>query len=176
MEQCCRFIVILSTVLVIANAQIDGGMRLSRNLIPRHYTLRLLPHVLDESDNAMVDGFVQIDVRCTQDTRQIVLHAVDVRVNLESIKVYDRASRERFFVQNITQDVENQFVILHIRRKYLVKGANYVIAMNFISRLNSQDKPRGFYRLKYMEAGQPRYLRRFKCVYIIYLLFSFILA
>lgn len=160
--QWCRVLVILSTVLVTVTANNTlqgGGMRLSRNLIPRHYTLRLLPHVLDESENAIIDGFVQIDVRCTKDTRQIVLNADDVRVNLESIKVYDRASRERFSVENITQDVDNQFVILHLRRKTLIKGANYVIAMNFISQLNSQEKSRGFYRLKYTEAGQPRYIR-----------------
>lgn len=155
--QCRLAFVLVSSVLVVVAAAVepDTGVRLPRHLIPRHYTVRLLPHVLDEKENATLDGSVQIDVRCIQDTPQIFLHAVGIRVNLESIKVYDRGSKERFFVQNITEDVDNQFVILHIRRKYLVKGANYVLAMNFIGRLNNQDHSRGFYRLRYMEAGRP---------------------
>lgn len=161
--QCRLAFVLVSSVLVVVTAvEPDTGVRLPRHLIPRHYTVRLLPHVLDEKENATLDGSVQIDVRCIQDTPQIFLHAVGIRVNLESIKVYDRGSKERFFVQNITEDVDNQFVILHIRRKYLVKGANYVLAMNFIGRLNNQDHSRGFYRLRYMEAGRPRYVSFFK--------------
>ena len=38
----------------------------------------------------------------------------------------------------------------------MYKGANYVLSMNFTSRIYSQDRPRGFYRLNYIEDGQPR--------------------
>lgn len=155
--QCYLALVLVSSVLVAAEEP-DTGVRLPRHLIPRHYTVRLLPHLLDEKENGTLDGSVQIDIHCVQDTPQIVLHAVDIRLNLQSIKLFDRGSKERFFVQNITEDIDNQFVILHIRRKSLVKGANYVLAMNFIGRLNNHDHSRGFYRLRYMEAGRPRYV------------------
>lgn len=152
------WIFVAALVSVVKSNEDVRDIRLPRHFVPRHYALHLLPNVHDQSANATVEGFVQIDVQCLENTRQIVLHAVDIQVNLESIKVYDRASRERFFVQNMTEDTENQFLILHVRRKDLVKGANYVIAMRFTSLLRGQDRPRGFYRIKYMEDGQPRFV------------------
>lgn len=142
---------------LVSTTEKNENFRLPRNLVPRHYALRLLPKILD-GDNATVHGFVQIDVNCAQTTQKIIMHAVDINVILDSVKIYDRASREQFPVQNITEDPVNQFLIFHLRRKSLTKGANYVMAMNFVSRLNNEVRTRGFYRLNYVEEGQPRSL------------------
>lgn len=147
----------LTALASLVSSQDNENFRLPRYLVPRHYALQLLPRILD-GDNATVYGFVQIDVNCVQTTKQIVLHAVDIEVELESVKVFDRASKERFPIQNITKDTSNQFLIFNLRRKALVKGANYVMAMKFISRLNNEARTRGFYRLNYVEEGRPRFV------------------
>lgn len=151
------WICITTLVSLASSTEKKDNFRLPHNLVPRHYSLRLLPNILD-GDNANVRGFVQIDVNCIRTTTTVTLHAVDIKVELESVKIYDRASREQFSVLNITENISNQFLIFHLRRKALVTGANYVISMNFVSRLNNEERNRGFYRLNYMEEGQPRFV------------------
>ena len=147
------WLAMFTSIVKSAEKKEKKGERLPPHFLPRHYKLQLLPHVLDVSDHPVVHGFVQIDIQCIHTTRQIVLNALDIKVDFQSIKIYDRASRERFVVQNMTQDNLNHHLILNIRRKSLVKGANYVLAMKFQGHLNDQDHPRGFYRLKYLESG-----------------------
>ena len=73
-----HLVVSISWLLVAIAVSRTDGVRLPRHFLPRHYTLRLLPRILDVTDYAAIDGVVQIDIQCLQNTRVIVLNAVDV--------------------------------------------------------------------------------------------------
>ena len=154
----CRLLVCFVWCFSVVTVFATQLERLPPTLKPYHYQLRLLPHILDGSENATIDGFVQIDFKCIEDSPYILLHGDDISVNLESIKLYDKFSRERFVVERAIEVKGNQIIFLQLRRKTLSKGANYVLSMNFVSRLRGPGDRRGFYRMSYLEGGKPRFV------------------
>lgn len=67
------------------------NVRLPRNVLPRHYDVRLFPIL--ETGNLTILGQVAIDVECTEDTDRIVLHSAELTVNLENVQVYTRLNK-----------------------------------------------------------------------------------
>ena len=61
------------------------NIRLPRNLLPRHYDIRLLPII--EKGNFSIYGDVSIDLECKAETDRIVLHSADITVDAASVKV-----------------------------------------------------------------------------------------
>lgn len=71
--------------------QMLTDVRLPRNLLPVHYTVRLLPWMYE--GNFTTDGQVRIELRCVEATAKIVLHNADNRIHHESVKVISSFSQ-----------------------------------------------------------------------------------
>lgn len=136
----------------------EKDILLPRNVIPKHYFLRLLPRILEERGNPPIHGYMQVLVVCFADTQQIAFHAANlVNIDLNTVRIWDAVSKERFVVNNITRDHEREWAILHIRRKAITQGAFYVIEMNFTSILHEHSTfPAGFFRIKFEDAGESK--------------------
>ena len=128
--------------------------RLSRDLIPFHYTLHLLPLFIEGEISKAIRGYIQIDLECNEDTDTIVLNSHEINIEKSSVKVYSRIYREQLVpYRTISFDKENQLVSFHLKHK-LKKGGAYSISMKFVSNLN--DVPKGFYKWHYTEDGIQR--------------------
>ena len=126
----------------------ESNWRLTRDLLPFHYTIRLLPLFITNDPNSEIQGNVQIDMECNEDTQQIVLNSHNIDITRESVRIYSRIYREQLVLRNMSFDNESQLVTFHLKHR-LKKGGTYSIAMQFVSRLN--DDPKGMYRLNYIE-------------------------
>lgn len=70
--------------LLLSNVTQKDDLRLPLNVIPSHYDIRLLPIL----ENSTVFGQVSIDLRCLNETDSIILHSVDIKVDLPSVQVF----------------------------------------------------------------------------------------
>ena len=61
-------------------------VRLPRDVLPLHYTVRLLPFFGDGS-NFTTNGHVRIVVECASNTSKIILHSADSVIDHKSVKV-----------------------------------------------------------------------------------------
>ena len=70
----------------VSSVSSKSDVRLSRNVLPRHYNVRLLPIL--RKGNFTVFGRVAIDVECMEETDRIVLHSAAIVVDLKSVQVW----------------------------------------------------------------------------------------
>lgn len=155
------FVVLLSCALALDSAPrslSEKDIRLPRNVSPKHYFLKLLPRILDEQPNPPIHGYMQVLVVCLNETREIVFHASNlVAVDLNTVRIWDAGSKERYVVTNITRDHQREWLTFHLRRKAITKGAFYVIEMDFNSVVHEQSTlPAGLFRIKYDDAGKSK--------------------
>ena len=145
-----RSLVMFSFFLVFENTLSinESNWRLTRVLLPFHYTIRLLPLLITNDLNSEIRGNVRIDMECNEDTQHIVLNSHNIDISRESVRIYSRIYREQLVLRNMSFDNESQLVTFHLKHR-LKKGGTYSIAMQFVSRLN--DDPKGIYRLNYIE-------------------------
>ena len=61
------------------------NVRLPRNVLPRHYDIRLLPII--EKGNFSIYGDISINLECKAETDRIILHSADITVDAASVKV-----------------------------------------------------------------------------------------
>lgn len=153
--------VTLLTVTMASAKSIDDennpGTRLPRDLIPHHYSIRLLPLIY--SDDGLIKGSVRILVSCVRNTDRIILHALDLKIDRKSVKIACQNCKERLQVNRIGTNAEKQFVTIYLKHSKLKKGATYSVSMNFTTYFQEESRPSpGFYRLNYIEDDQPRYL------------------
>ena len=70
-------------------------IRLPRSLLPRNYTIRLLPWM--EEDNFTIDGEISVLIDCVEMTNLIVLHNVGNLIEEQSIKVQCYSSSKLYY-------------------------------------------------------------------------------
>ena len=165
-----KCLVIFTLFLVFKNVSSnnESNWRLTRDLVPFHYNLRLLPLLRNDFSDE-IRGNVQIDMECNADTETIVLNSHNIDIKRESVRVHSRIYREQLAIRSMSFNNESQLVTFHLKHQ-LKKGGIYSIDLQFVSHLNDND-PKGIYKWNYIDEVysnktmvlselQPNYARR----------------
>ncbi|XP_043289825.1 aminopeptidase N [Venturia canescens] len=132
-------------------------VRLPRSVVPDSYKVSLMPFIWD--GNFTFNGEVSIVVNVTMDTKNISLHAVDMKINekMTSVMEYSNDVSNNRIVKIVNQvnDTAREFHILHLAET-LKAGKQYLVHLKYIGYLN--DYLEGFYRSSYTVGNQTRWI------------------
>lgn len=71
-----------------AGSRQGEDMRLSGDLVPIEYKIRMLPFVdLISAGNYTIDGYIEISFRCVRATNNVSMNAADLVINTDSVVV-----------------------------------------------------------------------------------------
>ncbi|XP_021377931.1 uncharacterized protein LOC110466016 isoform X1 [Mizuhopecten yessoensis] len=130
-------------------------VRLPRSVLPSSYELQMFPNFY-EADPAQFtfNGNITMYVRCVERTNNITLHAVNLDIDEQTIRLADKTGGE-VTVSKVSQDNDRQFVILHLSG-YLTAGRNYTLSMSFSGQLG--DNMVGMYYSSYQHGNKTIYM------------------
>jgi len=127
---------------------------LPRHLNPINYKLELVPFIIP--DNFTIRGSVEIEVACLLSSSNITLHAADLQIENDTIRVVDEDSRD-VGVRSVEYDQDREFVILQLASQ-LQPGRKYKVTILYTAFL--RDNLKGFYRSVYKDpkTGEDEYI------------------
>ncbi|XP_015519764.2 aminopeptidase N [Neodiprion lecontei] len=137
-------------------------VRLPRSVVPVFYRLELTPFIWE--GNFTFNGEVKIVVNVTEDTRNITLHAVDMKIDEAATTVQMhppdnngtiRNRMEDVGIDKQTNDTLRQFHVIHTAGM-LKAGKQYTVYIKYVGYLN--DYLQGFYRSSYTVGNQTRWI------------------
>lgn len=119
----------------------ENVMRLPRNVQPLHYKLVIQPHLPPE--NCTLDGYVEIKVRCQEETKDIILHTKELKISSLNVTEVGSANLP---VSGTSSNEDNEMFTIHLD-EYLKPKSTYLISMEYQGVLNNQSM--GLYRASY---------------------------
>ena len=135
-------------------ARDDGGksakskvrdVLLPGHLRPVNYKLELVPFIIP--DNFTIRGSVEIEISCLVSSSNITLHAADLKIENDTIRVVEENNQE-VGLRNGQYDTDREFVILHLASQ-LQPGRKYKVSILYTAFL--RDNLKGFYRSVYKD-------------------------
>lgn len=129
------------------------NVRLPKSIVPDRYEIKLIPFIME--NNFTFRGEVKILLNVTEDTSNVTLHANDLEIEPESVRLMDLESGNAIGVRSLSNDSETQFFVTHAEED-LRMGRQYQIEMKFLGHLN--DELQGFYRSSYTVGNTKRFL------------------
>ncbi|XP_066591926.1 aminopeptidase N [Prorops nasuta] len=151
---------VISTAKAFSTSSIKKkteNLRLPRSVLPDLYEVKLIPFIWE--GNFTFNGEVKIIVNVTEDTKNVTLHAVDMKIDegFTSIREYSKMSNRTRPIEILEQrnDTERQFHVINTSGT-LKAGKQYVVHLKFIGYLN--DYLEGFYRSSYKVRNQTRWI------------------
>lgn len=126
-------------------------IRLPKSIVPEHYHIGIIPHIHD--GKAEIEGFVHLDFFVQSPTDRIVMHAVNLTLNEESVAVNQLQSKAMEIMQEndvskisssgttekskmlkvlrpVSYDVDKEFAIIHLSSK-LEENKWYRVSFNY---------------------------------------------
>ncbi|XP_002734087.2 aminopeptidase N-like [Saccoglossus kowalevskii] len=131
--------------------------RLPDNIIPVNYRIKIIPYLDEEDgdDRFSFDGEVRIRVKCVRSTSMVIMHALKLNIDLDSMKVTNVNTGDEMGVTKLSTDEEYDFVMLDTRKK-LMANQEYFISMNYVGIVNNSDIV-ALYVGTYNLGGESRY-------------------
>ncbi|XP_077977837.1 aminopeptidase N-like [Glandiceps talaboti] len=114
--------------------------RLPDTLKPTNYRIKIQPY-LDEEDGDkrfLFDGEVDISMKCEKSTNVITLHALNLNIDEDTVRVNEIDTNEDIGVKDISTDEEYDFFTVKTKKK-LQSDKQYKISMNYVGLLNNSD-------------------------------------
>jgi hypothetical protein len=125
--------------------------RLSDQVVPLHYEVRLIPHIVE--DNFTTDGEVSIDVQVREPTNTIAMHTMNITMDEGWTKLIRKGEEKDVnFVQTYVPQqhhYDDKTQILSIRFDELLDIGIYTLHLKFAGIL--ADNTRGFYKTFYTD-------------------------
>ncbi|XP_077983679.1 aminopeptidase N-like [Glandiceps talaboti] len=132
--------------------------RLPDTLKPTNYKIKIQPY-MDEEDGDkrfLFDGEVDISMNCEKSTNVITLHALNLNIDEDTVRVNEIDTNEDIGVKDISTDEEYNFFIVKTEKK-LQSGKKYKISMNYVGILNNTDIV-ALYLNTYQVGNETRYV------------------
>uniref|UniRef100_A0A336M458 Aminopeptidase n=1 Tax=Culicoides sonorensis TaxID=179676 RepID=A0A336M458_CULSO len=136
----CLLIFILSS-LTTANAY-----RLPKTFHPENYRLKVITRLNEDGQGHRFTGKVWIVAICDENTNNITLHAKNLTINEEKVKV--KLIHDKIEIKEIKYDDENDFLIIMTNETFR-KGNKYMIYIPFEAPLSSGLS--GYYMSSYFD-------------------------
>ncbi|XP_055604773.1 aminopeptidase N-like [Uranotaenia lowii] len=157
------WLLVLGTGALLVSAATED-YRLPLEVTPRHYDLEVHTHLGDDNEGFRFEGRVKILVTANSDTNVVTLHAKNLTLDEDGIRV--ELNGREVPVASLTIQDETDFIIIQTRRK-LLTGKNYTISIPFEADFGTA--PVGYYRSSYesSDSQEPVWLSitQFQAIY-----------
>lgn len=137
-------------------SQHENSHRLPRSLVPMSYDIKLMPFI-NSVQNFTYSGDVSITIKCTGDTSNITLHALELFINEKDVTVHWLKSP---YGKKETLEISEQYIDL-LRQFYVIKmvkplkfGEIYEVKIKYHGVLSEHMV--GFYRSSYKIGQETR--------------------
>jgi len=129
-------------------------VRLPRHLVPKKYTLSLVPFIIP--DNFTIKGYVEVEMEAVSKADNITLHVADMTIDNDAVIVMEEGGSS-IGIKSHKYDNDREFYILMLE-KDLKPGLKYTVKIHFVAHL--KDNLKGFYRSQYKDqtTGKDEYL------------------
>ncbi|XP_039304904.1 aminopeptidase Q-like isoform X2 [Solenopsis invicta] len=130
----------------------ENRFRLRQNVVPIHYDIKLIPHIVE--NNFTTNGETNIDVEVRESTNDIELHVLDLTIDKSLTKLIrkgvDVNSKSEYVPEQHVYNFETQ--ILTIRFEELLDPVMYTLHFTFTGVIRSNDYRynRGLFRRLYI--------------------------
>ncbi|XP_039304821.1 aminopeptidase Q-like [Solenopsis invicta] len=128
----------------------ENRFRLRQNVVPIHYDIKLIPHIVD--NNFTTNGETNIDVEVRESTNDIELHVLDLTIDESLTKLIrkgvDVNSKSEYVPKQHLYNVETQ--ILTLRFEELLDPVTYTLHFTFTGVIRPDDCNRGLFRRLYI--------------------------
>jgi len=128
--------------------------RLSDQVVPLHYDVKLIPHIVE--DNFTTDGEANIDVQVREPTNTIAMHTMNIMMDEDWTSLIRKGEEkdanliQTYVPQRHYYDDETQ--ILSIRFEELLTVGIYTLRLRFAGIL--ANNTRGFYKTFYIDENE----------------------
>lgn len=128
------------------------NLRLQKSVLPHSYRLKLIPFIYE--GNFTFHGEVTILVNVTESVSSITLHAAELDIDKDSVKVYENVEGFRDIpIVELLNNSKSEFFTINLG-EHLQPIKQYNIYIRFKGILN--DLLEGFYRSFYVENNQTK--------------------
>ncbi|XP_039305693.1 uncharacterized protein LOC120357894 isoform X2 [Solenopsis invicta] len=128
----------------------ENRFRLRQNVVPIHYDIKLIQHIVD--NNFTTNGETNIDVDVRESTNDIELHVLDLTIDESLTKLIrkgvDVNSKSEYVPKQHLYNVETQ--ILTLRFEELLDPVTYTLHFTFTGVIRPDDCNRGLFRRLYI--------------------------
>lgn len=125
----------------VAEEYMENIYRLPKHIVPIHYDIKLIPHIVE--DNFTSDGEASIDIEVAKPTNTIALHTVQLTID-ESLTRLIRKESDVDVIPN------------YVRKQHEYNQDTQILTIRFEERLDP-----GIYKLYLKFAGIIRHVRGF---------------
>ncbi|XP_011860075.1 PREDICTED: puromycin-sensitive aminopeptidase-like protein isoform X2 [Vollenhovia emeryi] len=130
----------------------ENQFRLSNYVVPIHYDVKLIPHIVDS--NFTTNGETSIDIEVREPTNTIALHAVKLAIDESLTKITrkgvdDENSKSEYVPKQ--HEYNEQTQILTLRFEESLDVGTYTLHINFIGVILPHTEPHGFYKSFYID-------------------------
>ncbi|XP_039304819.1 uncharacterized protein LOC105205152 isoform X2 [Solenopsis invicta] len=129
----------------------ENRFRLRQNVVPIHYDIKLIPHIVE--NNFTTNGETNIDVEVRESTNDIELHVLDLTIDESLTKLIrkdvDVNSKSEYVPEQHVYNFETQILIL--RFEELLDPVMYTLHLTFTGVIRPDYSwKRGLYRRFYI--------------------------
>ncbi|XP_024878008.1 aminopeptidase N-like [Temnothorax curvispinosus] len=130
----------------------ENQFRLPKYVVPIHYNVKLIPHIVD--GNFTTNGETSIDIEVREPTNAIALHTVKLTIDESLTKITrkgvdDENSKSEYAPKQ--HEYNGQTQILTLRFEESLDVGAYTLHINFTGVILPHTEPRGFYRSFYTD-------------------------
>ncbi|KAF5281438.1 hypothetical protein FQA39_LY17792 [Lamprigera yunnana] len=130
----------------LTHASKPEAERLPTTLVPLHYRLQIIPFLNEQ--NFTTNGAVTITFKAKEETDKITLHAYDMEIDKDSVKVKSVNTSNYNTVTDQQYNEVSQTYIITLK-DYLLKDEEYDVEIKYVG--NLRDNMQGFYRSQYVD-------------------------
>lgn len=112
------------------------NFRLPSTVFPRHYVLEIKPYLIP--DNFKFEGSVKISLECVKKTNEIILHALNLTINEDSVKL-QTADNNDVEISGIKYYPEIHFIVIELNQ-YLNSNSSYQLSLNYSGKMLNDGK------------------------------------
>jgi Peptidase M1 N-terminal domain len=149
----CGNLFLLVLYICLTKIRSLAEYKLPEAVVPLEYDIHLIPYMEETAPpkNFTFDGHVQILLRADKATALIKLHANDMEILKDSVKLQHAETGEEIEVVDVTLQTDDRHFLEISLASDLAVSNNYKLDINFVGKLN--DDMEGFYRSNYFEDG-----------------------
>lgn len=120
--------------------------RLPKSFHPENYRLKVITHLNEDGQGHRFTGKVWIVAICDQNTNNITLHAKNLTINEEKVKV--KLIHDKIEIKEVKLDQENEFLVI-VANETFRQGNKYMVYIPFEAPLSSGLQ--GYYKSSYFD-------------------------
>lgn len=137
---------LIYVIVFLSLALTTFAYRLPKSFHPENYRLKVITHLNEDGLGHRFTGKVWIVAICDHNTNNITLHAKNLTINEEKVKV--KLIHDKIELKEVKLDQENEFLVI-VANETFRKGNKYMVYIPFEAPLSSGLQ--GYYKSSYFD-------------------------